>query len=390
MPSVSFTAPGPVRWTIPPNVTVYKLEAWGSGSAGFDSAGPGGGGGGYSCEPSLAGVPGVTVYGFIAHGGRPGLNPSGGATTWNNGQVTAYGGNGNLGGAASGNTISFPGGNGGNGGFGGGGGGASAGPSGAGDDGANGGSSGGAGGAAVGTAGDGGHGGAPRNSGDNGGGPGGGGGGAGYSLFGQPGATPDGGYGAPGQIRITWETGEGSPQSFPLPIPPVFPAGYQPGATDLNAWLHDPFAAIENRPVARFRQAISPQSIPDSGDPVTIAYDTVDEDPLQGWDGSGYAWTPPPGWSAWYAVTVTLATQPLGAGNVIRPGIVAQGSPGVVASQQPGSGNNGGAQGSFWVYLVGGQDNVVATATMLNATSGADTDITDGRQSSMDIVWLSL
>ena len=393
MPSVTFTTPGPVRWVCPPNVISYKLEAWASASPGLifsGAAGAGGGGAEYACEPSLAAIPGFTYRGFIAHGGRPGVNPSGGATTWNFNTVVANGGNGDLGGSGSSNTIHFNGGNGGAAGFGGGGGGASAGPSGAGANGASGGSSGGDGGVPVGSAGAGGRGGDPRSSGANGGGPGGGGGGAGYNVYGQPGNPVNPGYGAPGQIRITWQTANGSPQSFPLPAPPVFPAGYQPAAADLNAWLADPFAALENRPVARFRQAVSPQTIPDTGAATVIAYDTVDEDPLQGWDGSTFAWIPPPGWSAWYAVNVTLFTQPVGAGNVIRPGVIAPGSPGVTGSQQPGSGSNGGVQGSAWVYLIGGQDAVQATATLLNATSGVNTDIGATQQSALEITFMAL
>jgi hypothetical protein len=395
VPSITFTTPGPVRWTIPPNVISYKLEAWGSASAGLAftaSASFGGGGAEYACEPSLPGIPGITVHGFIAHGGRPGNSPSGGATTWNSGQVTANGGVANTGGKGSSNTIHFSGGNGGapGAGGGGGGGGASAGPSGAGANGAVGGTNGGAGGAPAGTAGRGGHGGASRASGANGGGPGGGGGGAGFNAFLLPGKPAVGGYGAGGQIRITWQTAGGSPQGFPLAIPPVFPAGYQPGTTDLNTWLADPFAAIENRPVARFRQTISPQSLPASGVAQVIAFDVTDEDPLQGWDPSVFAWIPPPGWSGCYAITVTLCTLAVGAGNVIRPGIIAPGSPGVVGSQQPGSGNDGGAQGSFWVYLVGGQDAVQATGTLLNAAAAVNTGVGASQQTSMDITWISL
>jgi hypothetical protein len=396
MPSVIFRDPGPVKLTCPPNVVSWQVETWGNGAAGLTvpgSASHGGGSGGYSCEPSVDVIPGVTYRGFIAHGGRPSANPGsdGGQTQWNNGQVVAYGGSGYAGGAASGNTIAFPGGTGGAAGSGGGGGGAaSAGPSGAGANGSAGGSGGGAGGAAAGTAGAGGRGGARGNSGANGGGPGGGGGGAGFFANGAAGAAVKGGYGGPGMIRVTWESTGTAPQGFPLAIPPVFPAGYQPGTTDLNTWLHDPFSAIESRPVARFRQAVNPQSLPDSGAAQVLAFDTVDEDPLNGWDPSTFAWIPPPGWSGWYSVTVTLCTQAVGLGNVIRPGIIAPGSPGVIASQQPGSGNNGGVQGSFWVYLIGGQDALQATATLMNASAGVSTGIGAAQQSSMEITFLCL
>jgi hypothetical protein len=395
MTSITFTVPGTVKWTVPANVTSYQVEcgaaaAGGPGPSGT-SAGTGGGAGEYAAEPAVTGIPGTVVYGFIGQGGTPGS--SGGDTTWNGGQVTANGGYGNTGGSGSTNTVHHNGGNGGNGGGanGGGGGGGSAGaPSGAGHAGANGtGSAGGAGGAAVPPGGAGGHGGAPRASGSNGLSPGGGGGGAGGGTPFGGGPSPQGSYGGNGWIRITWTSAPGAPSTFPLPSVPFFPAGYSPAPADLGSWLHDPFSALENRPVARFRQASAAQALPSSGAATVLEFDVVDEDPLGGWQPGAWAWGPPAGWSAWYQVTVTLFTQPVASGNVIRPGITAPGSPGPVGSQLPGAGNNGGAQGTFWVYLIGGQDTVQATGALLNASVNVNTDIGATQQSAMEVTWLS-
>ncbi len=392
MPSITFTVAGTVGWTCPANVTGGQVECWSGSQGGWNAllsppytSGHGGTGAEYAAEPSLTFVPGVTYYGQIGQGGAPG-GGLGGNTTWNSGQVTAHGS-----GSGSSNTVHR---NGGAGGLGvggtgieggGGGGGGSGAPSGAGNAGANGsaGGTGGAGGNALTSGGSGGAGGNRGKGGSKGGPPGGGGGGGGYG--GDPGAG-----GAPGQIRITWTSAPGAPSTFPVPSVPFFPAGYSPGTADLNSWFHDPFAALENRPVARFRQSAAPQALPSSGAATVLEFDTVDEDPLGGWQPSAWAWGPPPGWSAWYQVTVTLYTQPVAAGNVIRPGIIGPGSPGAAGSQQPGSGNNGGAQGTFWCYLVGGQDTVQATGTLLNASSNVNTDIGATQQSSMEVTWIAL
>jgi hypothetical protein len=398
MPSITFSTPGLVKWTCPLNVENYQLEVGAAASGGVPqygtAAGPGGGAGEYAAEPSLAGVGGVTYYGFIGKGGRLGGN--GGNTVWTPGQSTqvlAHGAQGTAGGTGSTNSIHHNGGNGGAGGgaFGGGGGGGSSGaPSGAGHNGSAGTSgAGGAGGAGLPSGGAGGHGGAPRASGANGGAPGGGGGGAGGGNQFGGGPPAVSGTGADGWIRITWESAPGVPSSFPLPAVPFFPAGYEPQQSDLNGWFHDPFAALENRPVARFRQAVTGQSLPSSGVAQVLQFDTTDEDPLGGWQPSGYAWGPPPGWSGWYAVTVTLFTQPLAAGNAIRPGIIAPGNTMVLGSQSPGAGNNGGAQGSFWVYLVGGQDVLQVTGTLLNASSAVSTDTGASQQSALEVTWLA-
>jgi hypothetical protein len=395
MPSITFTAPGAVKWAIPANVTAYQVETWAAGAGGAGpfstSAGAGGGAGEYAAEPSLAGIPGTVMHGFIGQGGAPGS--SGGNTTWNAGQVTANGGYGTTGGSGSANTVHRNGGAGGAGGgaYGGGGGGGSSGaPSGAGHAGTAGtGSAGGAGGTPLTSGGAGGHGGAPRTTGANGLAPGGGGGGAGGGTAFGGGPQAYGARGAPGQIRITWTSAPGIPSSFPLPAVPFFPAGWQPAQSDLDGWFHDSFAAIENRPVARFRQAVTAQSLPFSGAATVLEYDTTDEDPLGGWQSGAWAWGPPPGWSGWYAVTITLFTAPLAAGNAIRPGIIAPGNTMVLGSQASGTGANGGAQGSWWAYLIGGQDVIQATGSLLNATAAVNTDTGAAQQSAMEVMWLA-
>lgn len=408
MPSITFSTAGPISWRCPPNVTSVQVECIGGGSPGSipaitgpgviiaagiiaRTAGPAGGGGAeYSAEPVISTIPGTVYTGVVAAGGAPGA-AGGGTTTFNNGQVTAHGAIGRSGGTGSSNTVHHNGGTGGAGGSAGtgGGGGGSGAPAAAGNNGAAGGSNGGAGGIAQAGGSAGGHGGAAGKSGSNGGKPGGGGGAAGF-ISGKTkitsGTTSAGGAGGSGMIRITWTA---AASVYPAPAVPFFPAGFAPAQADLDSWLHDPFAFFESRAVARVRQAAAAQSLPAAGTTEVLGFDTVDEDPLGGWLSSEFAWMPPPGFTGWYEVTVTLFTAAVPALAVIRAGLTAPFSPGQVASGYPGAGSTGGVTGVFWVFMIGGQDTVQATGTLLNSTTAVNTSITAGQQSSMEITWIA-
>jgi hypothetical protein len=394
MPSVTFTVAGPFSFTAPANGTSFQVEGWGGGQGGGNYqflggvSGAGGNAGEYAAEPSLTLLPGVTYYGQVGAPGAPGGAP-GGNTTFNGSQVTAHGGTSAGPGTGSSNSIHHNGGQGGagvtgSGGHhpGGGSGGSSGAPSGAGNNGSAGSTSGAsaAGAAALASGGKGGNGGPSGNAGSAGGSPGGGGGGGGYLSPGASGGT--------GQVRITWTNVPGSPSSFPLPLVPFFPAGRIPSQSDLNGWLHDPFAFLENRIVFRARQTASAQALPSSAVATVLQYDTIDEDPMGGWQAGAWAWGPASGFSGLYEVTVTLYTVAGVAGNAIRPGIIAPGSPAALGMGYPGTAV-GGVQGTFWCYLVGGQDTVQATGSLLNAAANLNTDIAAGQQSSMEVTWLS-
>ena len=152
-------------WTAPAgNYSQGKVECYGGDAGGSGGngtyGGEAGGGAAYSCEPNYPLVPGQVyniAIGAAGSGGQTGnAGTSGGQTAFDNQGVVAYGGQagssfvGGLGGQASTNTISHPGGNGGNGGLGtaSAGGGGRAGSTGPGGNGGNGGSTPGAAGAA--------------------------------------------------------------------------------------------------------------------------------------------------------------------------------------------------------------------------------------------------
>jgi hypothetical protein len=174
----------------------------------------------------------------------------------------------------------------------------------------------------------------------------------------------------------------------PLQVP-SFAAGLGPQASDMNTWWYSTAGFMQNRVVARLSQSVSAQSLPSSGANTTIQFDTVIEDPYSGWQGSpSYAWEPPAGYSGWYQVTITIRTVALptlvdlfaGLGGTYSDKLVS-----IQGAQDVGA----GASARFAVYLVGGQDTVTAVCELLNSGSNENTSITAGRQSTMEITWLS-
>jgi hypothetical protein len=218
--TVTQSTPGSYTFTVPAGVTSLNVSCWGAGAGGTGGSTSqgqgGGGGGGYSAEPAYAVTPAQVIHYTVGAGGTGdntgSLNsPNGGNSQFDTtgvagSGVLANGGrawtaalNYGAGGAASGNTVSFPGGNGGplnafqsNGS----GGGGSAGASGKGFGGSSGGNAGG-GGAGGGVSGGAGH--AAGSNGSNGSAPGGGGGGAGEGT-----SSHHGGNGGNGEVVINY------------------------------------------------------------------------------------------------------------------------------------------------------------------------------------------
>ena len=213
----TFTTAQTINWMAPMGVTSVQVELWGGGGHGggdnSDFHLHGGGGGGAYAKSTVSVTPGYNytiVVGQLGNGGQTATN-----STWQtNIVVAACGENGQISsaGAAGGSvansigTVRYAGGNGGaayTGGYskiqaGGGGGGSSAGPNSNGNNGGDGGSTTeGVGGAAVSGGGAGGNGGKNYNNGHPGSAPGGAGGGSSLSC--------DGGPGAAGQAKLTYE-----------------------------------------------------------------------------------------------------------------------------------------------------------------------------------------
>ena len=244
------TATGAGSWEVPGGVTEITVECWGPGGAGARRTSTGrsaGGGGGSYARSVIEVVPAGTLSYVVGSGGTDGATPANGPDT-----TATYGGNvicrGRAGGSAASNaTVGVPGAQpqeadgdvryaGGGGAdataatYGGGGGG---GAGSAGDGGTTTTRYGGTGGDPDG--GGGGNGGTTSSNGSAGTAPGGAGGGAAYS-----GVIRNGGAGAAGQLRITYEV---PPPSAPTISAPLSGEGAVPGASvDLTATATDPNA----------------------------------------------------------------------------------------------------------------------------------------------------
>lgn len=171
----------------------------------------------------------------------------------------------------------------------------------------------------------------------------------------------------------------------PPPTIPVFPAGYQPEQADFTGWWYDNALFFQNKVVFRARQAITGQSIT-TFSPADIKYDTIDEDPYGGWIPATFTWMPPVGMSGWYQVTITVLTSGPSAGTDIRLILAGTYVYDLATVQVPS--HISGVEGQFTVYLIGGEDTVVAEAQLLNASGSVNTQVGAGVQSSMEIMWL--
>jgi hypothetical protein len=181
---------------------------------------------------------------------------------------------------------------------------------------------------------------------------------------------------------------ETAPAVFPPPVVPVFPAGYQPVQADFTRWWYSVLGFFQNKPVFRAVQAASTTPIPTGGVLTQIGYDTVLEDPYQGWNTvQPGAWSPPAGYSGWYQVTVTLYTQDLPSGADIRALVGGTYTQDLGTTPGP-TGHFAGVEGQFVIYLIGGQDFVYGAAELF-ASSSVSTADAAGQMSSMEVLWLS-
>jgi hypothetical protein len=172
------------------------------------------------------------------------------------------------------------------------------------------------------------------------------------------------------------------------PSVPVFNAGYGPQATDFNTWWMQTAGFLSTRVVLRVAQETAATSLPDSGAATLIHYDTVLEDPYDGWDGSTYLWTPPAGYSGFYQATLTIRTD--GVANLVALRPVLAGTFSYTLACVQGQSNAGaGVCATFTTYLVGGQDTIGGACELLNSGAAVNTDITAGQNSTLELVWIS-
>lgn len=174
---------------------------------------------------------------------------------------------------------------------------------------------------------------------------------------------------------------------YNAPSVPVFPAGYGPQALDFYNWWYQTAAFLQNKVVLRVSQTTTPTSLPDSGAATTIGFDTVAEDPYSGWDSGTHLWTPPAGYSGWYQATLTVRTGDVGTDVDLRALLAGTYTNALATTMTAPTG--GGVEGTFIVYLVGGQDTIGGAAELLNSGSAVDTGLAAGGQSTFELVFIS-
>lgn len=180
----------------------------------------------------------------------------------------------------------------------------------------------------------------------------------------------------------------------PAPSIPDFIAGFGPQQPDFqNLWVNA-LAFFQQRVIFRATQTTTATTLPSSGAVTTIAYDNILEDPYGGWSASTHKWTAPAGLSGWYQVTVTVWVAPPAALQVVLSPYV-----GGSAAYNPNSGVElagvtvptaiaAGVEGTWALWLTGGQDATWGAGAIANSSSNVLTSLTAGQNSSIEIVWL--
>ena len=175
--------------------------------------------------------------------------------------------------------------------------------------------------------------------------------------------------------------------TWPAPSVPVFAAGAAPTETTFNGWWYETAGFLQNKVVLRVSQSSAATTLPDTAAATRIAYDTVLEDPYNGWSASTHLWTPPSGYSAWYQVTFTVRTAAIAGLVDLQP--LLSGTYAYLLACVQGNSAGGGVSATNVVYLVGGQDTVGGACELLNSGSNVNTSITAGQQSTLEVTWIS-
>lgn len=178
---------------------------------------------------------------------------------------------------------------------------------------------------------------------------------------------------------------------YPAPGVPAFLAGYKPQQADFTGWWTDTAGFLQEKVVFRAAQTLVATSLPSAGTTTVIAFDTILEDPYQGWNAAALNWTPPAAYSGWYHVSVTVRTAAAAAlCDLEVNALLETGSTSYpLCLVQLGTSGGGGGSGSQVLYMTGAQQSVQATASLGNAGAAVQTSLTAGQTSTMEIVWIS-
>src|SRR6266851_2009457 len=177
----------------------------------------------------------------------------------------------------------------------------------------------------------------------------------------QPGITMPGDPGLPGFTPPVPDL-----STLPNPSIPFFEAGYKSVSADWYGWWYLNSLFLQRKVVFRARQVTGTNSISNDGNPHRINYDTVDEDPWNGWNSGAFQWAPK--LSGWYQVTVTAYLAALASGTMLLPHVGIGTNTFRLKSLQAATAHPAGAEGQYVAYMVGaGATTVQGMAAILNA-----------------------
>jgi hypothetical protein len=161
------------------------------------------------------------------------------------------------------------------------------------------------------------------------------------------------------------------------PLLPDYPAGSSPQQGDMNTLVTAPLSFVQQRTVFRATQ-LNTQTVIASGSPGTVcvvAFDTILEDPYQGWNTSTSQWTVP--FTGWYQVTTTTSVGTCALNTILYKTAFG-------GAVMPTTG--GGILTSMvWEFRVGGA-GVIQSGAQVFSTSNVSTSNSPG--STLEIIWL--
>lgn len=170
------------------------------------------------------------------------------------------------------------------------------------------------------------------------------------------------------------------------PSLPGYNAGFGPQQGDMNSIFTSPLSFWQQRTVFRAAQLTTTTTLPSSGVLTTIGYDTIFEDPYQGWSTSTQSWTAP--YTGWYHVTCSVSTGAASTNTLLTVEVNSPAPPSLSGSTCLVLPTTGGiAQGELYVLLVGGQDTVNIQALLTGAGSNVSTSNSPG--STVEIMWVA-
>lgn len=185
----------------------------------------------------------------------------------------------------------------------------------------------------------------------------------------------------------TYNAGAVTLRGLPAVAPslPAYIAGFGPDQGDMNTVFTSPLAFWQQRTVFRAAQLTTTTGLAPSGSITTIGYDTILEDPYQGWSTLTQSWTAP--YTGWYHVTASVSTGAASADTLltleIDPPAQNAGAQGCLVLPTTG----GIIQGELYCLLVGGQDTVNVQAFVTNA--GGTVSTTNSPGSTVEIMWVA-